>query len=90
MNAGNAFPSLFSEVPEVFEFFYLLGWFSWWLFWFLAVLKSTKQLLKSKLHGEIFRFSLGNSLIAERCTLIAVVVQKVNVEKPQTAILSPG
>lgn len=55
-----------------------------------SFLKSTKQLLKSKLLGETCRFLLGNSLIAERCALIALVVQKLNVKKPQTAILSPG
>lgn len=55
-----------------------------------SFLKPTEQLLKNKLLREIYRFLLGNSLIAERCALIALAVQKLNVKKPQTVLLSPG
>lgn len=51
---------------------------------FFSFLKSTDQLLKSKLLGEIFRFLLGNSLIAE----IALVVQNLSTKKSQTVMLS--
>lgn len=90
VNAGNAFPSLFSEVPEVSEVFYLLGCFFVVVVPVFSFLKPTEQLLKNKLLREIYRFLLGNSLIAERCALIALVVQKLNVKKPRTVVLSPG
>lgn len=51
-------------------------------FWFL---KSTGQLLKSKVHGEIIRFLLGSSLIAE----IALVVQNLSIKKLWTVMLFP-
>lgn len=37
MNAGNAFPSLFSDIPKIIAVFYLLGCFLWRFFWVLAL-----------------------------------------------------